>query len=347
MAANGGRAMKMLLLLALTILPASAQAQDWEYFHVRVCNTGTVTFEVASAEQERTGTLQWSNDYRWVVKGWMEIKPERCSTVWNDKTWEGGFASKELPKVDLIYAFTDSKGTWGAASLQINKDSDASPSTESFCVKAGNFAYTMPQGRPSNQCESGYILMPASMHFKRPRLNLNEFSGHWEGANMSVQLVQNDRAIPAGIKPSPSDMRSHEQAPEPEPDVSGQLMKQLGKELEERQKAREAQQAEDARQARAQAEVRLKQNICLSDNITSEWRTPPAGGKMAKLKEMLIKSFGERAETASYDQTKWFLIDSRNYPTWNMVSFPYSIVSGIPGGSCPSGTHHEFLPLTP
>ena len=156
-----------------------------------------------------------------------------------------------------------------------------------------------------------------------------------------------DRAIPAGIKPSASDMRSHEQAPEPEPDVSGQLMKQLGKELEERQKARETQQAEDARQARAQAEVRLKQNICLSDNITSEWRTPPASGKMAKLKGMLITSFRERAETASYNQTKWFLIDSHNYPTWDMVSFPYSIVSGIPGGSCPSGTHHEFLPLTP
>lgn len=338
------------LFLALIVLPASiAQGQDWEDFAIRVCNSGTVTFEVASAEQKIAGTFQWSTHYTWQVKGWIDLAPKKCDTVWADREWEGSmFASKKFPNVDLIFAFTDSTGTWGAAALEVP---DGTASTERFCVRAASFAYPMAEGKPSSQCDSGYSLMPASMHFHRPSLFFNGVTGKFEGSIVNVELGKKDRAIPVGMRPTGPDMRSHVSGGGKEtdatPDLSDQLMSQLAKELAERRKAREQQEAEDARQAKAQAEVSVKQNICLSNNLTSEWRNPPADGKMEKLKQMLGKSFRERAQTPSYDQTKWFLVDSRNYPSWDTTRFPYSIVSAIPGGTCPSGTHHEFLALAP
>lgn len=105
----------------------------------------------------------------------------------------------------------------------------------------------------------------------------------------------------------------------------------------------DGEQAEEEVQERARAEASVKQNVCISDELTQEWRNPPAGGKMESVKRLLVQSFRERAKTYGYDQTKWAVVDSRSYAAWPNTSWG-SLVSMIPGGSCPAG-HRETLTL--
>ena len=110
----------------------------------------------------------------------------------------------------------------------------------------------------------------------------------------------------------------------------------------------EAIRAADAVQARAQAQAAVKQNICLSDDLTTEWRNPPPGGKMDKLKRQLIASLRDRAaHPGGYDQTKWFAVDSTYYPGWDPDTYFKGVVSSQPPGSCSAGKRLEILPLTP
>ena len=192
------------LLLALILLPAAiAQGQDWEFYGVRVCNSGTLAFDVASAEK-KPGDWVWS-DYSWHIEGWTKVAPKECKYVWNDREWESGFTVTR-PIVDLIFAFTDSTGLWGAAALDVHNVDTArmTASDQKFCVRQDAFAYDRPKGDPSSKCDSGYFLMPASTHFDRPQADVNRYSGDWEGAVVSIELGAKDRAIPFGPKTSTS-----------------------------------------------------------------------------------------------------------------------------------------------
>src|ERR1700719_72412 len=101
----------------------------------------------------------------------------------------------------------------------------------------------------------------------------------------------------------------------------------------EQRKRREEMQAEEAVQEQARAGASVRQNVCISDDLTTEWRNPPAGGKMESLKRLLIQSLRERAKTSGYDQTRWIAVDSRYYSAWPNTSWG-NLVSTIPGGSC-------------
>jgi hypothetical protein len=114
-------------------------------------------------------------------------------------------------------------------------------------------------------------------------------------------------------------------------------------------KRREELQAEEAMQEEARAVTRVRQNVCISDDLTTEWRNPSAGGKMETLKRLLIQSLRERANSPGYDQKRWIAVDSRYYSAWNpdtSSGWP-ALVSTIPGGSCGAGGHREILVLTP
>jgi hypothetical protein len=102
-------------------------------------------------------------------------------------------------------------------------------------------------------------------------------------------------------------------------------------------------QVEEQVQERARAEASVRQNVCISDDLTQEWRNPPAGGKMESVKRLIVQSLRERAKTYGYDQTKWVAVDSSSYVVWPNTSWG-KLVSMVPGGSCPAG-HRETLTL--
>jgi hypothetical protein len=114
----------------------------------------------------------------------------------------------------------------------------------------------------------------------------------------------------------------------------------------EQRKRREEVRAGEAVQEEARAGASVRQNVCISDDLTTEWRNPPAGGKMESLKRLLIQSLRERAKTSGYDQTRWIAVDSRYYSAWPNTSWG-NLVSTIPGGSCGAGGHREILALAP
>jgi hypothetical protein len=130
------------------------------------------------------------------------------------------------------------------------------------------------------------------------------------------------------------------------PSLGDQLMNELGKAAVEQRKRREEMQAEEAVQEEARAGASVRQNVCISDDLTTEWRNPPAGGKMESLKRLLIQSLRERAKTSGYDQTRWIAVDSRYYSAWPNTSWG-KLVSTIPGGSCGAAGHREILALAP
>ncbi len=115
----------------------------------------------------------------------------------------------------------------------------------------------------------------------------------------------------------------------------------------EQRKRREEMQAEEAVQEEARAGASVRQNVCISDDLTTEWRNPSAGGKMESLKRLLIQSLRERAHTPGYDQTRWIAVDSRYYSAWNPDTSFGKLVSAIPGGSCGAAGHREILALAP
>jgi hypothetical protein len=123
-------------------------------------------------------------------------------------------------------------------------------------------------------------------------------------------------------------------------------MNELGKAAAEQRKRREQMQAEEAVQEHARAGASVRQNVCISDDLTTEWRNPPARGKMDSLKRLLIQSLRERAKTSGYDQARWIAVDSRYYSAWPNASWG-NLVSTIPGGSCGAGGHREILLLAP
>ena len=101
-------------------------------------------------------------------------------------------------------------------------------------------------------------------------------------------------------------------------------------------------------QKEALADARVKQNVCISDDLTTEWKNPSAGGKMETLKRLLIQSFRERANTPGYDQTLWFVVDSRYYSAWIPGDSSWGkLVHAIPGGRCNADRHREILLLAP
>jgi len=115
----------------------------------------------------------------------------------------------------------------------------------------------------------------------------------------------------------------------------------------EQRKRREEMQAEEAVQEEARAGASVRQNVCISDDLTTEWRNPSAGGKMETLKRLLIQSLRERANTPGYDQTRWIAVDSRYYSAWNPGTSFGKLVSTIAGGSCGAAGHREILALAP
>ena len=64
-------------------------------------------------------------------------------------------------------------------------------------------------------------------------------------------------------------------------------------------------QVEEQVQERARAEASVRQNVCISDDLTQEWRNPPAGGKMESVKRFIVQSLRERAKTYCARTPKW------------------------------------------
>ncbi len=207
-------------VFALILLSSAvARSQDWEQFAIRVCNSGTLNLDVAYAERKQTEGLPWSTDYKWKVEGWISVKPKECELVWKDREWESGFSTKTLPTVDLIFAFRDSTGTWGAAALADDAPLTRSASGLEFCVRQDAFSYTMPKGEPASRCDSGFSLVRASASFVRPHVSINSITGAVEGADVDIQITDESRAIPFSPKESTS---AAAQNPAPPPSRSSE-----------------------------------------------------------------------------------------------------------------------------
>jgi hypothetical protein len=93
----------MLLLMLLGFaLPSFAGAETDEITSLHVCNKGNVHIDAISV---RSG-----NGYRWFVLGWLPIPPHECNNLFAEQ-------GDHLHPAYIGFAFTDSAGAWGPATV--------------------------------------------------------------------------------------------------------------------------------------------------------------------------------------------------------------------------------------
>lgn len=171
--------LRTLLLLAFLLGTAAAQAQDWEFYGLRVCNKGDLSFSVAIVSK-LPGTL--SDD--WSVYGWKPIKPNQCAQVYYQRAWESGFTIHH-PAIHVAFAFTDSTGAWGPVKLAFPRES-----TYQFCGTREEFRYNH---QPASSCVGSQFWIPASVDYDpAPRFSTNVW-GASEALTLNVAMTAKDR----------------------------------------------------------------------------------------------------------------------------------------------------------
>jgi hypothetical protein len=314
-----------------------------------ICNKGSVDINVVVALNVNMRPLfDFLN-----VSGWTRIAPGDCKLVYN-----------ETDPAYIGFGFSDSQGhITGAGHIEQVRDFGwydftkvLNRSDKRLCVRNEGMSYRISND-PGLDCASfhsggndpgGYVPLASALYFvPKP----GKFVPKYPGSTFS-DIIGGDYYL--NVKPTANDRELHASAgsesgkaqPPAEPSIGDQLMKELGKAATEQRKRREEMQAEEAVQEQARAGASVRQNVCISDDLTTEWRNPSAGGKMESLKRLLIQSLRERASTPGYDQTRWIVVDSRYYSAWPNTSWG-NLVSTIPGGSCGAAGHREILALAP
>jgi len=342
-----GQSFRILLLLMFAGSFAYGDA------FLTVCNKGSEQINVVVATRDSL----WPVINSWDVSGWKIIAPGHCERVYNENLG--------LPAY-IGFAFVDSQAHLTYAG-HISQVPDfglngftrvLTKSDKRLCVHNQGMSYKVRNDpTPAVDCASfrsggndpgGYVPLASALYFAP---NVSEC--HTVGFNNDVSCYGGDYYL--NVKPTATDRELHaslgsesgsDQAPSG-PTLGDRLMAQLGKAAAEEGKRLQEERAEQAVQEKARAEASVKQNVCISDDLTAEWRNPPAGGKMESLKRLLVQSLRERANTPSYDQTRWIFVDSRYYPAWVAGTSFRDLVYTGPGGNCGVGKHREILALTP
>jgi len=334
-------------LLALLLFAVShAYAGDaW----LTICNKGSVAINVVVAVTPDVflGTIL-------DVGGWMPISPGECKLALDDGGGDDAY---------IGFGFFDSQKHFTAGRIERMPDLGwrgfvkvLTKSDKQLCVREpGGMSYRVRNDKPLD-CRSfhytaddpgGYFPFASALYFRPVTSECNEvgFIGQVSCSGGEYYLTVRPTANGSDLHASVGSERDRD-VPSTGPSLGDQLLNELGKAAAEQRKRREEIQAEEAVQERARAETSVRQNVCISDDLTKEWRNPPAGGKMESLKRLLIQSLRERAKTPGYDQTRWIAVDSRYYSAWPNTSWG-NLVSTIPGGSCGAAEHRETLALAP
>lgn len=346
----------LLAFLVFTGSSAYAQNAPEDTAFLTVCNKGSDPINVVVAVTAFDFTLR-----SWRVSGWTGIKPGACQQVYDEGGDPAyiGFAS--IDQQDHVFALHVGQVPdfgWNGFARVLTK------SDKRLCVRSPGMDYTVPNDpTPAVGCASfhsgrndpgGYVPLASALYF-RPTVSECHHLGvlGWRCSGGDYYLDVRPRAGDSEVHASVGSGDDQDQPPATPgvgDQLANQLMKELARSAAEQRKRHEDMQAAEAVQENARAGARVRQNVCISDDLTTEWSNPPAGGKMEALKRLLIQSLRERANTPGYDQTRWIAVDSRHYSAWNPdgTGTPWGeLVSTIPGGSCRAGAHREILELTP
>jgi len=300
---------------------------------------------------------------------WTQISPGTCEQVYHDTQTGNTHAAQEAY---IGFGFWDAQGRFVAGTVDSVPDFGkiivtriVTKSDRKFCVSHNRLFYNIndpafyhtsdpteancatfsPGGVGGVANDGPFFSFAAALYFQPVTGScVGQFNGCQDAdyvLNVAPGLNDRDGNLhaSAGSSPNPS-------TGDAGPDWGAMLKAAAAAAAEDRRQSEEIR-ASDAVQARAQAQAAVKQNICLPDDFTTEWRNPPPGGKMDKLKRQLIASLRDRAaHPGGFDQTKWFAVDSTYYPEWDTDTF-YKGFSSQPPGSCDAGKHLEILPLTP
>jgi hypothetical protein len=351
------------VLLAFLVFSGSyAYGDYWGDATLTICNKGSVYIHVVVALD--VGDLAVVNSRpvfsALEVSGWTNIAPGACKPVFK----ETGDPHHDARNSAYIgFAFFDSQNRFSSAG-HIGQVPDfgwrlfervLTKSDRRLCVSNEGMSYRI-HGDQMPDCASfhsggndrgGYFPLASALYFVPVPTHCYVgpfgYQANCRGGEyyLNVTPTANDTELHAS-----TGSKSGEHQSSAEPGIGDQLMNELGKAVAEQRKRREEMQAEEAVQEKARAGASVKQNVCISDDLTTEWRNPPAGGKMESLKRLLIQSLRERANTPGYDQTRWIVVDSRYYSAWPNTSWG-KLVSTIRGGSCGAAGHREILALAP
>jgi uncharacterized protein DUF1036 len=333
------------LVLLTLLLVAGSYAYGGDAW-LSICNKGSVDINVVIAANPLGIFLD--------VSGWTGISPGECKLVYNKPLGASAY---------IGFGFHNSQKHFTAGHVDQVPDLGwngfvkvLTRSDRQLCVRENGMSYRI-RNDPAIDCASfhyggndagGYFPFVSALYFRPVTSECSEvgfigqvscYGGEYY---LNVKPTANDRDLHASVG-----SKIGKDVPSTEPSPGDQLMNELGKAAAEQRKRREEMQAEEAVQEKARAETSVRQNVCISDDLTTEWRNPPAGGKMDALKRLLIQSLRERAKTPGYDQTRWIAVDSHYYSAWSPGTSLGKLVSTIPGGSCGAAGHREILTLAP
>ena len=191
-------------LLALLAVPhAWAYDDDKEPYDAEVCNAGQIAFDVAVAYKD------WgSGDPSWMVSYWTHIAAGECENVFSHRYLSNFMFRRETFPLHLAFAFTDSRGVWGAAVVGTPTDKDdVAESHVKLCVGREDFEYRVDdQKNPQVTCPNtagGHtmnLLIPASFVWEPTQgRRWNPLLGiYGPPARFTVKLVSADRAFVLG-----------------------------------------------------------------------------------------------------------------------------------------------------
>ena len=189
----------MLTLLSASRLPGQAYGRPQQDIYIQpvVCNDGTISVFVAQAYLN-----VWNGRSPWLIQGWYEVKVGTCQKIGSNSNHEmhysssGMFGTGDDAVSFLAFAFTDSRGAFGAANVPVGGAYESSK--QQFCVKEGDaFEYELngEQSVLSRQCQAGYHLISASVAFYGYSFRPDDPGPR---DYLHVNLGANDRAIPLG-----------------------------------------------------------------------------------------------------------------------------------------------------
>ena len=193
---------RIALLTTLLLLPASqlwAQYDNRELYSAEVCNKGQIGLDVTVAYRDFG-----FNDEFWVIDGWYDVPKGQCKKVFAHMYAPQNWLNFRPFPVHLAFAFTDSTGVWGAASVK--PPGDTARSRLQLCVTRKNFKYKVDAKDPATACKGqpGVFLIPASIDYEPTAGDyINRAGGtHYPAMSVTVALGPDDRAIPLGPQAS-------------------------------------------------------------------------------------------------------------------------------------------------
>jgi len=236
-----------LLLLLASRLPGQAPSLfgNNQYGQPMVCNDGTISFSVVRALRDYKD-FGFGSD-QWVVQGWYNVDPGKCTEIGGREHYVGGGWFGEDSVTLLAFAFWDSTGVGGGIKVQGGDPGwfyPIYPSNQQLCVQRGAFRYTRDSpkqidlARECDRAPAGYLLIPASFMYKGSSCAYAPNCGPDSADRLHVKLGPSDRANGVGPQGSSqtSSNTSSNAAPKPAADdnsFGAHLLKALANSIAE------------------------------------------------------------------------------------------------------------------